>query len=324
MRKTNDTPFILKTRQLIRLKQFSLSTEKIYIHWIKRFIRFTKVRSSEELKANHIKEFLSYLANEQKVAASTQNQALNSLVFLFRYVLEKEIGNISQFARAKRPRNLPVFFSKDEIKKIINHLYGEYLLIVKLLYGTGMRLNECLRLRLKDLDFDNNQITVRQSKGFKDRVVVLPESIKEELKLQIEKTSNIYEKDKLNNLSGVSIPDSLLKKYPKLSKSKGWYYLFSARGYSINPRDEKSYRHHIYPGTVSKKIREAFNKADIIKHATSHTFRHSNATHCLENGVDIRTLQVLLGHKDIRTTMIYTHVVKKGVLGTRSPVDDIY
>lgn len=315
--------FIARVRRVVQLKQLSYATEKVYIHWIKRYIRFHKMKHPKDMGAREVSEFLSFLATDRQVSSATQNQALNALVFLYKNVLFVDLDNLPAIVRAKRPRNIPVVLTRAEISAILSLLKGEHWLICSLLYGSGLRLGECLRLRVKDIELEGNQIIVRQSKGFKDRVSVLPESTRSSIQEQLRKVNAIHLNDKNHSLAGVSVPEALGRKYPHIRKSAGWYYLFCARGYSADPRSGMSYRHHLHPSSVRRKIHTAIKSAGIMKHATCHTFRHSFATHSLEDGVDIRTLQVLLGHKDVRTTMIYTHVIQRGALGVRSPLDKL-
>ncbi len=313
--------FLEKVKRLIRVRQLSYSTEKTYLFWIRRFIFWSGMRHPEDMGAEEVAAFLSFLAAKKNVSASTQNQALNALVFLYKRVLDRELGKMNQIVRASRPQNIPTVFTKDEVRAVLKELKGVHWLIASLLYGSGLRISECLRLRVKDIEFERREMIIRQSKGFKDRVVILPERLDDHLQRQIEVVTAVHKKDLELKRTGVSIPPALLRKYPRLSLSLGWYYIFPAPRYSVDPRSGRSFRHHLYPGTVSRVFRKAFDQAKIRKHATSHVFRHSYATHSLEDGVDIRTLQTLLGHKDVRTTMIYTHVIDKGALGAKSPLD---
>ena len=315
------SPFLTEVQRLIRLRQLSYATEKSYLGWIRRFIIWSKKQHPSELGSAEVSAFLSYIATERHVSVSTQNQALNALVFLYKYVLKRDIGDITEIARASRPRRIPTVLTREEVKQVLDELSGTTWLIATLLYGSGLRISECLRLRIKDIELDRKQIVVRQSKGFKDRIAILPKKLLPHLERQINEVSKIHRIDVRDKRSGVSIPESLRNKFPNLSITLGWYYLFPSATYSLDPRSQLSFRHHLYPDGVTRKIKTGFQTAGIKKHATSHTFRHSYATHSLENGVDIRTLQVLLGHKDIRTTMIYTHVIDRGAMGAKSPLD---
>ena len=299
----------------------SYSTEKSYLAWIKRYIRWCGMRHPNELGEEEIRLFLSFLAEKQGLAAATQNQALNALIFLYKQFLKIEIGEIGKISRVSRPRNLPVVLTKDEVRKILAELDGIPYLVLSLLYGSGLRITECVRLRLKDVDIDRKQLIVKQSKGFKDRMVTLPNRATSSIERQIERVQYIFEKDRNEKMPGVSIPESLGRKYKSANSSLGWYYLFPAKEYSNDPRSGKQFRHHLLPDSIGKHIRRATLKAGIKKQVSAHTFRHSYATHSLEDGMDIRTLQELLGHKDIRTTMIYTHVIDKGALAAKSPLD---
>ena len=315
------SPFLNEVRRTIRLRQLSYATEKSYIGWIKRYVRWSGVKHPKDLDPSYVKEFLTDLATKHCVAATTQNQAFNALVFLYRHVLSNDLSNLNDIPRAHRPRNLPTVLTRDEIRSILSELEGTSWLVVSLLYGSGLRMAECLGIRIKDIEVSQRQITIRQSKGFKDRVVVMPEKLIPHIERQIEFVTSIYHADMKAKRSGCSIPDSLRRKYKNLPRSLGWYYFFPARNYSIDPRSNMSFRHHIYPDTIRRNIKTAAVKGGINKHLRAHSFRHSYATHSLEDGVDIRTLQTLLGHKDVRTTMIYTHVIDRGALAAKSPLD---
>jgi integron integrase len=308
---------------VIRTKGYSYSTEKTYTHWIKRFIRFHNYRHPDEMGEAEIVEFLSYLANESKVSSSTQNQALNAIVFLYRWVLRRDLGNFSHFARAKTPKLVPVVLSKKEVSLILKHLNGVSYLMVSILYGCGLRLSECLRLRIQDVDFERNIITVRQGKGKRDRILPLPSAIKQELTLQIEKVRETHKKDIRHGYGTVFLPNALKRKYPGAERQFKWQYLFPSHKLSKDPRSEEIRRHHIHQSMLIRHIQKAAQKARIEKKITSHSFRHSFATHLLEANKDIRTIQDLLGHKSVKTTMIYTHVAENGLAGTRSPLDCI-
>jgi integron integrase len=307
--------------KILRLMHRSYRTEQAYIGWVRRFYLFMKGRSPYSLESRDVKDFMTYLAVERDVSVSTQNQAFNAILFLFRHILEKSIDNIGEAIRAKRTRRLPVVLSKKELENLLSHLSGINLLMAKVIYGCGLRLQECLQLRVKDIDFERSTITIRQSKGDKDRETVLPESIKKELGDYLEKVRAIHEKDRINNLPGVQIPNALERKYPNAGKEWGWFWAFPSYKLSIDPITKIIRRHHIYHGNLHRQIKEAGIRARIAKRVTVHTLRHSFATHLLESGYDIRTIQELLGHNDLRTTMVYTHVATTNRLGVKSPLD---
>ncbi len=320
---------IPKTISKIRVKGYSYATEKTYVEWIKRYIKFHQYKSLNKLIENHeydISTFLSYLANKRLVSSSTQNQALNALVFLYREVLGVDLGNFSSYSRSKKPQLVPTVLSKKAVKKIINNLKGEYQIIVTLLYGAGLRLNEVLRLRVKDIDFDRNQLFIRLSKGKKDRAVPLPLLIKEYLIQHLKISHKYLEEDKLlkgKNLGGASMDYALERKYPTAPWDWSWQYVFPSYKTSKDPRTGRVRRHHLHPSSLTKHIKRASLQAGVYKKISAHTFRHSFATHLLEDGADIRTIQMLLGHNSLKTTMIYTHVAKKGACGVISPADKL-
>ncbi len=306
---------------IIRLKHLSYRTEKTYLKWINDFKKFLKEKNPLKLEPNDIQEYLTYLAIERKVSASTQNQALNALVFLFRNILQKDIKGVISAVKAKERKRLPVVFTKEEIEKIFNKMDKEYNLMAKLIYGCGLRLSECITLRVKDINFGKNILIIRAGKGDKDRVTVLPEKIIPELKEHIENIRQIYQKDRKINLAGVELPNALKKKYKNAGKEWGWFWVFPSKSLSISPRENIIRRHHIYPSTLQRVFKKALIEAGITKNGSVHSLRHSFATHLLEQGYDIRTVQELLGHKNVQTTMIYTHIAKKNILGVRSPLD---
>jgi integron integrase len=308
-------------RNTIRLKHYSIRTERAYIDWIRRFILFHHKRHPASMGAPEISAFLSHLAVEGKVAASTQSQALSAIVFLYREVLKRDVGSLGEVARAKRPERLPVVFSRAEVRGVLAHLDGAHWLMASLLYGAGLRLMECIRLRVKDVDFAYRQILVRDGKGQKDRVTMLPQALVEPLKHQLEKAKVLHEQDLTEGFGQVYLPFALDRKYAQASREWGWQYVFPARRRSIDPRSGKERRHHIDEKALQEAVKKAVRAANILKPGSCHTFRHSFATHLLEAGYDIRTVQELLGHKDVRTTMIYTHVLNRGGKGARSPLD---
>ncbi len=312
---------LAQVRNVIRRKHYSIRTEQAYLQWIKRFILYHNKKHPSEMGSNEIEQFLTYLAVELNVAASTQNQALNALAFLYKQVLDTELERMRNITRAKCPQNLPTVFSQQEIMRILPRLKGMSGLANKLLYGSGMRAMECLRLRVKDLDFDRKQITIRQGKGGKDRVTVLPPSLIIPLKEQLKAGRILHKKDLANGHGEVYLPHALARKYPQAAKEWSWQYLFFAQTTSEDPRTGKVRRHHLHESTLNRELKRAKTQAEIHKHASCHALRHSFATHLLEAAYDIRTVQELLGHSDIRTTMIYTHVLQMGASGVRSPLE---
>jgi len=311
-------------RTTIRLRGMSYSTEQTYSDWAKRFILFHNKRHPKDMGAEEIRAFLAYLVTERNVAPSTQNQALHSILFLYREVLQIELPMIGDLQPAKKPAKLPVVFTREEVQRILAQMEGGKLLMASLLYGTGMRLTELLRLRVKDIDFQSNQITIREGKGSKDRVTMLPLSLKEALREHLLKVKQSHETDLQEGFGNVGLPFALSKKYPQTEKEWKWQYAFPAPKHSIDPRSGIERRHHLDQSVLQKAMKEAMRKAAITKHGSCHTLRHSFATHLLESGYDIRTVQELLGHEDVSTTMIYTHVLNRGGLGVRSPLDSSF
>ena len=308
-------------RNMLRLKHRSLHTARVYLGWVRQFYQYLKGKSPTKLESRDVKNFMTFLAVERKVSASTQNQAFNAILFLFRHTLEKNIDEIADAVRAKRKNRLPVVLSRSEIECLFKNIKGLNLLMAKTIYGCGLRLSECVKLRVKDIDFDRGAVTIRAGKGDKDRETVLPGSLKDNLKQQLEIARQLYQKDRAKGASGVMIPRSLEKKYPNAGKEWPWFWVFPSRKNSVDPDTGTIRRHHIYPGNLQRAIKAAGKAAEIPKRITVHTLRHSFATHLLENGYDIRTIQDLLGHSDLRTTMIYTHVVSKNRHGVVSPLD---
>ncbi len=310
-----------RLREALRLRHRSYSTEKTYTLWLRQFKGFVREKDHGSLTGKDLQNFLSHLAVEKKVSASTQNQALNALVFLYRHVLDKKIEGEISAVRARQKRRLPVVLTMSEIDRIFAEMNGVNRLMARLIYGCGLRLQECLQLRIKDVDLEQKIIMVRSGKGEKDRRTVLPEAIKEELASHLHEIRALHERDRKANLSGVCLPGALERKYPNAGKELGWFWLFPAQSISMDPRTHAIRRHHIYHGALQRAFKTAVMKAGITKQASVHTLRHSFATHLLENGYDIRTIQELLGHRNLQTTMIYTHVATRNILGVKSPLD---
>ncbi|GAB4227823.1 MAG: integron integrase [Elainellaceae cyanobacterium] len=319
---TSQPPRLLdQVRHAIRLKHYSLKTEKSYIHYIRDYILFHNKRHPKDMGAEEIRAYLTHLAVQQNVAASTQNVAFSALLFLYRHVLQIELPYIDSIERAKTPERVPVVFTRSEVKAILSQLDGIHHLVASLLYGSGLRLNEGLQLRVKDIDFEYRQVTVRDGKGEKDRVTMLPGSLVAPLKQQLEKTRQLHQQDLALGYGAVYLPYALERKYPNANREWGWQYVFPSWKRSIDPRAKVVRRHHLYERSLQRAVKQAIQQAGITKHAGCHTFRHSFAAHLLEDGYDIRTVQELLGHKDVKTTMIYTHVLNRGGKGVRSPLD---
>jgi integron integrase len=305
----------------LRVGQYAFRTEKSYIDWICRFLAYSANKDPRQMGSSEVFAFLEYLALQRKVASSTQNQALNALVFLYDKVLEQPLGDLGPFIRAKRPRRLPVVLSRDEIRRLLAEIDGIFGLMAQLMYGTGMRLMEAVRLRVQDVDFDYGQIIVREGKGKKDRVVPLPEKLAEPLRNHLQLVLAQHKKDLAQGFGSVYLPQALQKKYPAAAQEWGWQYVFPSSRLSIDPHSGATHRHHLHENGLQKKIKSCAATAGIVKRVNSHALRHSFATHVLEAGYDIRTVQELLGHADVSTTMIYTHVLNKPGLGVRSPLD---
>jgi integron integrase len=304
-----------------RLRHLSQKTEKAYLQHIKRFILFHGKRHPREMSENHIREYLSHLAVERNVSASTQNVALAALLFLYRDVLKLKLERIEEVERARTSRHLPVVFTRSEVSAILKLLSGVPYLAAALMYGSGLRLMECLRLRVKDLDFSCNQIVVRSGKGDKDRVTPMPAILKEPLRKQLLKAKLAHQHDLQEGFGEVFLPHALARKLPGAGRDWAWQFIFSAINRSVDPRSGSERRHHLHESVLQKVVVAAMRKAAPAKRGTCHSLRHSFATHLLEDGQDIRTIQELLGHKDVRTTMIYTHVLNRGGRGVRSPLD---
>jgi integron integrase len=310
-----------QVRDVIRLKHYSLRTERTYCDWIERFIRFHQMRHPAEMNELEVGEFLTDLVRTGNVSASTQNQALSALLFLYKHVLKQEIGWLQKVERAKKPARLPVVLSKDEVHKVFAHLHGTMKLMASLLYGSGLRLMECVRLRVKDIDFAYARITIRDTKSGRDRVTMLPVNLAAPLQQHLEKVKAQHIQDVADGFGEAWLPDALARKYPNAPREWSWQFVFPSARISIDPRTQVKRRHHIDESALQQAVKKAVRASEITKPASCHTFRHSFATHLLENSYDIRTVQELLGHKDVSTTMIYTHVLNKPGLGVRSPLD---
>ncbi|MBK7023794.1 MAG: integron integrase [Sulfuritalea sp.] len=317
-----DPPKLLdRVRDRIRRKGYSIRTEKSYAHWIKRFILFNDKRHPQEMGAAEVEAFLTSLAVDRDVAAATQNLALSAILFLYREVLEMPLPWLDGIERAKKPARLPTVLSAAEVGAVLARLDGTTGLMLRLLYGTGMRLMECVRLRVKDVDFAARQITVRDGKGGKDRVTMLPDALAGLLRAHLAVVKAQHAADLAQGLGSVWLPDALARKYPNAATAWGWQYVFPARSISVDPRGGERRRHHVDEKLLQRAIRRAAGEAGIVKPVSPHVLRHSFATHLLQSGYDIRTVQELLGHSDVSTTMIYTHVLNKGGRGVVSPLD---
>lgn len=310
-------------RRIMRLRHLSYRTEKTYLLWFHKFGEYLGWPPPESLGDDQVKSFLSHLAVDRKVSASTQNLAFNAILFFFRNVLEREVGPGLEALRARPERRLPVVLSKEEIDRIFIHVKGRSRLILQLIYGCGLRLSEAVRLRVKDIDFQRGVVVVRQGKGDKDRITLLPESLVEPLEEHLRWSFGLYNKDRELGLPGVHLPGALVRKYPDAATAWEWFWAFPSTHLSVDPVAQQVRRHHVLPATVQSAFRKGLQAAGITKRATVHSLRHSFATHLLEAGYDLRTIQELLGHKNIQTTMIYTHVAKRNVLGVRSPLDEV-
>lgn len=321
-----NTPFqppqlLDQVRDKLRVKHYSIRTEQAYVDWIKRYIFFHDKRHPQNMGAQDIEAFLTHLAVAGKVAASTQNQAKSALLFLYREVLEMQLPWLDNVTQAKVPKRLPVVLTVSEVQTVLSHLTGTHALIASLLYGTGMRLMEVMRLRVKDVEFSRREIVVREGKGFKDRVTMLPEAVMMPLKAHLVNVKTVHDEDVTQSFGEVYLPFALDKKYPNAGREWAWQYVFPSKNLSVDPRSGKTRRHHLDEKGMQRAMKQAVRDAGITKPATPHTLRHSFATHLLQSGYDIRTVQELLGHSDVSTTMIYTHVLNRGGRGVASPLD---
>jgi integron integrase len=310
-------------RVALRARHYSRRTEQAYSLWVRRFIRFHGLRHPAEMGESEINAFLTHLAVDETVGVSTQTQALSALLFLYRHVVGRDVGALDGLVRARKPARLPVVLTRDEVKAVLGQLDGDVWLIASLLYGAGLRLMECLRLRVLDVDFMRGEIVVRDGKGGKDRVTMLPRSLSAALEEQVRRARAVHELDLAQGWGRVDLPDALARKYPNAPAEWHWQWVFPQRRRWKDPRTGAQGRHHVHETIVQRAVTAAVRRAGIPKHATCHTLRHSFATHLLETGYDIRTIQELLGHKSVSTTMIYTHVLNRGGQGVRSPIDGL-
>ena len=310
-----------QVRELLRIRHYSIRTEQAYLQWIRRFILFHGKRHPSAMGADEVSAFLSHLAIKRNVAASTQNQALNAILFLYRDVMKVQLPWLDDVQRAKKPQRLPVVLTRDEVRALLGQLQGTSWLMAALIYGGGLRLLECLRLRVKDADFEYRQLIVRDAKGQKDRVTLLPHNLIDPFRSHLARVRALHESDLQAGYGGVYLPFALNQKYPTAERDWGWQYVFPSNRRSVDPRSGVERRHHAPEDALQRAVKNALRKANIIKPASVHTLRHSFATHLLESGYDIRTVQELLGHADVKTTMIYTHVLNRGGRGVVSPLD---
>jgi integron integrase len=317
----NKPKLLQRVRDVVRRKQYSIRTEQAYVDWIKRFVLYHNKRHPCEMGEEEVAQFLTHLARDRNVAPATQNQALSALLFLYKDVLRQEIGWLDNVERARKPSKLPVVLSHAEMKRVFAHLHGVPKMMAGLLYGSGLRLMECVRLRVKDIDFELAQITVRDAKGGKDRVTMLPINLTEPLRRHLVRIKAQHEQDLEDGFGNVRLPFALGRKFPKAAREWGWQYVFASARISVDPRSGKRQRHHMAEGLLQSALKRAVEAAGIVKRANCHSLRHSFATQLLRRGYDIRTVQELLGHKDVSTTMIYTHVLNRPGIGVKSPLD---
>ena len=307
----------------LRSRHYSRRTEQAYCLWVRRFVRFHGIRHPAHMAVPEVNAFLTHLAVDEQVSASTQTQALSALLFLYRHVIGREVGELTDLIRARKPKRLPVVLTRDEVKAVLGELDGDKRLMASLMYGAGLRLMECLRLRVLDLELTRGEIVVRDGKGGKDRVTMLPNSLTQALGAQLRSTRAVHERDLADGWGRVALPDALARKYPNAPADWHWQWVFPQQRRWKNLQTGEQGRHHVHESIIQRAMKEAVGSAGILKHASCHTLRHSFATHLLEAGYDIRTIQELLGHKDVRTTMVYTHVLNRGGQGVRSPIDGL-
>ena len=323
------TPALRSTRLLDQVRErarylhYSLSTEKTYVYWVRFFVRWHNLKHPRDMGAQELEAFLTMLATERRASSSTHNQALSALLFLYREVLGIQLPWLDNLQRPGYKRRIPSVLTKDEVGGILANLNDENALVARLLYGTGMRLMEGLRLRIKDVDFDRGAIVIREAKGGKDRVVMLPKALEAPLRMQMLQARGLWEADRQAQRGGVEVPHALEAKYPQVGHTWGWFWMFPAAGHSVDPQSGVERRHHVFQERLQRGLKRAARLAGIVKPVSVHTLRHSFATHLLQAGTDIRTVQELLGHSDVSTTMIYTHVLKVAAGGTASPLDSL-
>lgn len=310
-----------QVRAAIRYRHYSLRTEQAYVMWIKQFIRFHGMRHPRDMGALEIEAFLRHLTTDRDVSSATHNQAFSALLFLYKHTLELELPWLGEIKRPKNPRRLPVILTREEVRAIVAHMEGTPALMARLMYGTGLRLMECARLRVKDVDLARHEIVVREGKGFKDRITMLPASLVSDMRQQLARSRARWLSDASEGRAGVEMPPALARKYRSAGSSWGWFWVFPSPTMSRDPRSGVVRRHHVFEETLQRTFKRAVREAGIHKPATTHALRHAFATHLLESGADIRTVQELLGHSDVSTTMIYTHVLNRGRVGVRSPLD---
>ncbi|MBU1183293.1 MAG: integron integrase [Proteobacteria bacterium] len=325
MSTVKDRKLLDEVRDVMRLGHYSIHTERTYCEWIRKFVNFHEMKSRDDLAGGEkkIEAFLTHLAVHGDVAPATQNQAMNALVFLYRKVLKQSLGEEINAVRANRKTNIPVVMTREETARLLSLMSGTPLLVAKLLYGSGLRISEAIRLRIKDIDYELKTLTVRSGKGDKDRVTTFPASIIPFLEAHLARVKIMHQNDLKNGCGEVYLPHALARKYPNAAKEWGWQYVFPASAQSKDPRSNAVRRHHVDPSVINKAIRAASVKAGLVKKVSANTLRHSFATHLLQRGNDIRTIQALLGHNDVSTTMIYTHVLQQGGQGVPSPLDDL-
>jgi len=316
-----ENKLLMRVRLALRTRHYSLKTEKAYVQWVKAYVKFHGLKHPEVLDASHVAAFLTHLATKARVASSTQNQALCALVFLYKHVLNKPLGDFEGLVWAKKPKRLPVVLTRDEVKRVLAGMHGTKLLMGRLLYGGGLRQAECHRLRVKDIDFNYRQIQIWESKGARSRITMLPEAVIPTLQRHMNAVYRLHQQELRQGHGQVSLPNALERKYPNAAREWKWQYIFPSVRISEDPVSGEKRRHHMDPSVLRKAVSKSARQAGIQKKVTCHTFRHSFATHLLEDGYDIRTVQELLGHRSVKTTMVYTHVLNRGGLGVISPAD---